>query len=216
MEDNIKYFKTDLFPTSMIKIDLSDHFTSQDQDEMIKDIDHLIDTGLYENNGCHPLYQTKIILFNDDRPKVWKKLKNSFYNACYLYLENVPEFCSKHILPTINPIDSHAWAYKSWHSLNQKQNNNPVHTHSPAFLSGVFYLNLPISDYKKGTEFFDPRSSTLATTASYVMEPSLFSWLIFPGWLPHRACLMNSEEPRYTIAANMYISIYHENGLNSK
>jgi len=212
----MKHAKIDLFPTSIIKIDLSDYFTSQDQGEMIKDIDYLINSGMYENTGNHPLYQTKIILFNNDRPKVWTKLKESFYNACYFYLEQVPEFCSKHDLSTINPIDSHAWAYKSWHSLNKKQNNNPIHTHSPAFLSGVFYLDLPISDYKKGTEFFDPRGSLYMTDKSYQIEPSLFSWIIFPAWIPHRACLIDSEKPRYTIAANMFISIYSKNEPSNK
>jgi len=207
MENDIKYCKTDLFPTSVVKVDLSEHFTLQDQQEMIRDIDHLIDIGMFENTGNHPLYQTKIVLFNEDRPKVWKKLKDSFYNACYFYLKQTPEYCDKHTLETLNPIDSHAWAFKSWHSLNQKQNNNPVHTHSPAYLSGVFYLKIP-DNYKKGTEFFDPKSSILKTNGSYVIEPDLFSWIIFPGWLPHRSCLIDSEDPRYTIAANMYISVY--------
>lgn len=204
MESNIRYSRSDLFPTPIIKVDLSKDFTLQDQQEMIDDIDHLIDTGMYENTGHHPLYQTKIVLFNEDRPKIWTKLKYSFHNACHFYLQQVPQFCT-HNLDSLIPTDSNAWAFKSWASLNKTQNNNPIHAHSPAFLSGIFYLKIP-TNVKEGTEFFDPRDWAHSTPASYVTDPTLFSWIIFPGWLPHRSCLVDSEEPRYVIAANIYVA----------
>ena len=106
---NIKYLKAELFPTTTIKIDYSEEFNREDQEEMVKDIDHLIDINLYESPETHPLYQTKIILFNEDRPKIWQKLKRTFYHACYFYLEQVPDF-SNHKPDTLNPIDSNARA----------------------------------------------------------------------------------------------------------
>jgi len=204
-QKTVRYMRSDLFPISMFKIDCSEEFTLEDQNQMIKDIDHLIDVGMYEKTGEHPLYQTKIILFNEDRPEVWKRLKQSFYNACFFYMNQLGEgFCKTNPI-NLNPVDSNAWAFKSWKSLNEKQNNNPIHSHYPAFLSGIFYLKVPTGT-TQGTEFFDPRDWSQSTPVSYIMEPDLFSWIIFPGWLPHKSCLVDSEDPRYVIAANLFVA----------
>jgi|GEM_PF-3390091 len=204
----MKQYKCDaIFPTNVLQIDFSDVITKEDQELMTKSVDELIEGGCYEKTPYHPKYQTKFILFNDSAPKIWLKLKQTFIESCYFYIKNVDHFTNN--TDSMRVIDTHAWCYKGWKSLNEEQ-NNPWHNHNPAFLAGVFYLKIPNNANCGGTELGDPRFPECQGTRNFMTSPMEFTWSIFPGWLPHRSVYIDSEEPRYVIAANAYCSPNHE------
>lgn len=206
----MKYRNHKIFPTTIFEVDVSDEIGKEDQFFMIEYIDKMIENGEYCTSEYRstPLYQTYSSLFNSDCSEVWSKLRETFLNACGLYLENVENFIPLQEETII--IDCNAWGYKSWKSLNKTQ-CNPWHTHSPSIISGVFYLKIPKCDngYLSGTEMSDVRYPECASTRNYVPMCREFTWSIFPGWLPHRSLRSDTEDPRYVVAANAYGSVIH-------
>ena len=84
---------------------------------------------------------------------------------------------------------------------------NPMHNHTPSYLSGVFYLRIPGDLSVGGTEFFDPRSNIGRGMRDIEIKPINLSWVIFPGWLDHSAGTVDSDEWRYTIAEDSYVRV---------
>lgn len=197
-----------LYPTHIVRTDCSDFFTSEDHELMKESTDLLIENGRYTDNDLTPKYQTETILFLDDAPDIWKKLRESFYKACHNYLSTVTNFCPNQ--KNLKFSGCNAWVYKGWKGLNQYE-KNPWHHHNPAFLSGVYYIQIPpdASGDKSsgGTEFTDPRCPEGQVMQNQMVAPQEYTWVIFPGWLTHRSNLVNSDIPRYVIAANMFVMI---------
>jgi hypothetical protein len=193
-----------LFPTHIVRTDTSGFITLEDQDMMMKSVDQLIEMGMYAQGDLIPKYQTHVMLFQDDAPPIWHKLKKTFHDACETYLKAVPDFCRNQ--DCVEFTASGAWAYKGWKSINGKE-GNPWHHHNPAFLSGVYYLKVPGNEPAYGTEFHDPRTAEAHGTRFQSVPAQEFTWIIFPGWLSHKSIQADSEEPRYVIAANMYAKI---------
>ena len=195
--------KYDLFPTHIIRTKCSS-ITPQDKKEMMDCTDWMIDQGLYEDNELAPKYQTHALLFRDDAPSIWHKLREEFYAACKHYLQVVDDFCQNQ-----NELDftgTGAWVYKGWKSLNKTQ-ENPWHDHNPAFLAGVYYMHDPGDGTTGGTEFHDPRKSESHGTRMQEIVPIENTWIIFPGWLDHRSIQLPLEEPRYVVSANLYVKV---------
>jgi len=192
-----------LFPTMAIRSKCPS-ITSKDKQDMMDCTDWLIDQGMYSKSELTPKYQTDVILFRDDAPPVWLKLREEFYQACRNYLEEVRDFCGNQ--NSLEFTGSGAWTYKGWKSLN-KTESNPWHDHNPSFLSGVYYLHDPGDGTSGGTEFHDPRKSEAHTTRLQEVMPIENTWIIFPGWLTHRSRQLPLEEPRYVVAANLYVKV---------
>jgi hypothetical protein len=57
--------------------------------------DWMIEQKMYTDNELTPKYQTHVMLFRDDAPAIWLKLREEFYQACRNYLGTVDEFCSE-------------------------------------------------------------------------------------------------------------------------
>jgi len=199
----VEHMKYDLFPTHIVRSKCPS-ITLQDKQDMMDCSDWMIEQGLYEDNELTPKYQTHVMLFRDDAPAVWQKLREEFYQACRTYLEVIPEFCTNQ--ENLDFTGSGAWVYKGWKSLNTKE-TNPWHDHNPSFLSGVYYLHDPGDGTTGGTEFCDPRKAEGHGTRMQELAPIENSWIIFPGWLAHRSCQLPLEEPRYVIAANLYVKV---------
>ena len=189
-EQKIQYQEHNIFPTSIVSIRCD--FSDSDRQKMMDSIDTLIENKLYHDDNLTPKYQTYLTLFEDDE---WSGLKKSFYTACEAYL-NVSKYAN---INTIKFIGADAWGYKSWKDVN---GINPWHEHSPAYLSGVYYLKVPGHPLEGGTEFHDP---VMTLKRRFVVHPQINSWCIFPGWLSHRSCQVDLNEPRYVVAANMYV-----------
>ncbi len=200
----MKYQKFELFPTHVIKFDLSEVITQDDVTAMITDIDAIIvHDNLMQVGELTPKHQSKPILFLPDAPAVWQKLKQTFLMCCDTYLKHVPNFVNNQ--DTMEFTGSRAWFYKGWKSLNVGQ-SNPWHGHTPSFLSGIFYLRIPKAE-GGGTSFMDPRLNEAKQTINVVIEPTELTWVIFPGSMYHQSQQSNSEEPRYVIAADSYVKV---------
>ena len=209
-----KFAHHNIFPTPFMTFNLSDidFFTKSEVDEMIEDIDWLVDQWIVLPSEEFPQWQTRTIIFEEGRAKPFQKLKKSFILCC-------EEFIRQHNLfdiPNYEPSSVHAWAYKNWNTLqsNQKmppgsneQYMNPIHTHIPNHVSGIFYLKLPKGDFPKNTEFMDPRGYGQSNLKSFIPDCPEMTWAIFPSYLPHRTCPNLSEDPRYIIAANLALKL---------
>ena len=68
-------------------------------------------------------------------------------------------------------------------------------------------MKVPGNEAAYGTEFHDPRTAEAHGTRFQSVPAEEFTWIIFPGWLAHKSIQADSEEPRYVIAANMYVRI---------
>ena len=196
--------KYECFPTHIVRSKCPS-ITPQDKQEMMACTDWMIEQGMYTQNEFTPKYQTLVMLFRDDAPAIWLKLREEFHNACRNYLENVDNFCQNQ--DKLVFTGSAAWAYKGWESLDQSE-GNPWHDHNPAFLSGVYYLHDPGDGTCGGTEFHDPRTAPAHGMRMQEIIPIENTWIIFPGWLSHRSRQLPLEEPRYVVSGNLYVRVH--------
>ena len=203
MVNQPQVMKYDLFPTNIVRSECSS-ITPQDKQEMMACTDWMIEQKMYTDNDLTPKYQTWVMLFRDDAPAVWLKLREEFYNACRNYLATVDGFCSNQ--NALEFTGSGAWVYKGWKGIDQKE-SNPWHDHNPSFLSGVYYLHVPGDGTAGGTEFHDPRKSEARGTRMQEILPMENTWIIFPGWLVHRSRQLPLEEPRYVVSGNLYVKV---------
>ena len=200
MVETITY---ELFPTHIVRSKCPS-ITAEDRQEMMACTDWMIEQKMYTDNDLTPKYQTHVLLFRDDAPPIWKKLREEFYNACRNYLQTVDSFCSNQY--KLDFTGSGGWVYKGWESLN-KTETNPWHDHNPAFLAGVYYLHDPGDGTTGGTEFHDPRKAEAHGTRMQEILPIENTWIIFPGWLAHRSRQLPLEEPRYVVSGNLYVKV---------
>ena len=203
MVETIKY---DLFPTNIVRSKCPS-ITPQDKQDMMDCTDWMIEQKMYEDNELVPKYQTYVMLFMDEAPAVWLKLREEFYQACRNYLTVVKEFVQNQ--DALEFTGSGGWVYKGWKSLNAAE-TNPWHDHNPSFLSGVYYLHDPGDGTSGGTEFHDPRIPPAHGTRMQEIMPIENTWIIFPGWLGHRSRQLPLEEPRYVVSANLYVKVGYD------
>ena len=203
VDPRTEVIKYDLFPTHIVRSKCPS-ITPQDKQDMMDCTDWMIEQKLYTDNEFTPKYQTSVILFRDDAPQIWLKLREEFYKACRNYLTIVNEFCQNQ--DVLEFTGSGGWAYKGWKSLN-KTETNPWHDHNPAFLAGVYYLHDPGDGTTGGTEFHDPRTAPAHGTRMQEILPMENTWIIFPGWLSHRSRQLPLEEPRYVVSGNLYVKV---------
>jgi len=192
-----------LFPTHVVRSKCPS-ITPDDKQEMMDCIDWMIEQGMYTDNDLTPKYQTHVMLFRDDAPAIWLKLREEFYQACRNYLTNVDSFVQNQ--DRLDFTASGAWAYKGWKSIDQKE-TNPWHDHNPSFLSGVYYLHIPGDGTEGGTEFHDPRTAPAHGIRMQEILPMENTWIIFPGWLGHRSRQLPLEEPRYVASGDLYVKV---------
>ena len=106
-----------------------------------------------------------------------------------------------------------AWANVAWTGAY-----NAVHNHTPALLSGVYYIALgdrPVDDPSSHSgliEFVDPRPGphggplpTHAFNTPLIVDPDPGMMLIFPGWLLHTGHPYDGTSPRISVAFNLHI-----------
>jgi hypothetical protein len=160
---------------------------------MTGDIDTVIANGDYWKNS--PPYQTNINIFGLPTTD-WVNLKMSFIWSCFAYMKQERQ---------IKAVKS--WGYKT--NLQTEENrDNYWHTHirpDATVLSGVYYVDMPanINFNIAGTEF---APNGVEDEMSYFFAPAKIGhWIIFPGKSWHRPGILQSNEWRYIVAADMEI-----------
>lgn len=201
----MRYMKYDLFPTQVIRFDAADALEPGDVDAMKRDVDAMIEDGrMMQVNDLTPKHQSKPVLFSEGCPPHWARLRSSFMAACSMYIDTVDDAVKNQ--DKVQPTGCRAWFYKGWGSLNRVE-TNPWHDHSPSFISGVFYLDVPGDGKSGGTVFADPRRNEGRGTRQQEVPPMPLTWVLFPGWLTHRSSNLDTEQPRYVIAADCYVRV---------
>lgn len=160
---------------------------------MKSDIDTVINEGRYWKNS--PPFQTDINIFG--LPTIdWVNLKMSFIWSCFAYMRQERQ---------IKAVKS--WAYKT--NFDTEENRDIYwHTHTrpdATVLSGVYYLQMPdrINLDIAGTEF---APNGVEDPESYFIAPAkIGQWIVFPGASWHRPGIIQSNEWRYIVAADMEI-----------
>ena len=178
----------------MIEYELYDWTSLIDADSrqrMVDNIDRVIAAGDYWKNS--PPYQTNINIFGLPTQD-WNNLKMSFIWSAFAYMGQERQ---------IKTIKS--WGYKT-NLETQEDRNNYWHQHirdNSIVLSGVYYAKLPEGANldTSGTEL---AHTTPEGTTEYVPAKE-GHWLIFPGKTWHRPGILESNNWRYIVAADMEI-----------
>jgi len=159
---------------------------------MVTDINQVIADGHYWDNS--PPYQTNINMFGLT-PDYWNNLKMSFIWSCFAYMKRERQ---------IKTIKS--WAYKT--NVDTQENRDTYwHQHlrdNALVLSGVYYLHLPkdANLETSGTEFAVEHPEQ----GERLFAPAkLGHWIIWPGKVWHRPGILEKQEWRYIVAADMEI-----------
>jgi hypothetical protein len=155
------------------------------------DIDLLIRNNNYWTNS--PPYQTNVNVFGL-QGREWNNLKMSFIWSCFAYMQRERQ---------IKTIKS--WGYKT-NLETQEDRDRYWHQHirdDNLVVSGVYYLRLPegCDPATSGTEL---AHTTPKGDTAYVPAKE-GHWLIFPGKTWHRPGILNSNDWRYVVAADMEI-----------
>ena len=159
--------------------------------KMIFDIDHLVDAGQYWTNS--PPYQTNINIFGLPNEN-WNNLKMSFIWSCFAFMGREAQ---------IRSVKS--WGYKT-NLTTQEDRDSYWHQHKrdgSIVLSGVYYIKLP-KDANLDTSGTELAHTTPEGDTTYVPAKQ-GHWLIFPGKTWHRPGILESNDWRYIVAADMEI-----------
>jgi hypothetical protein len=161
------------------------------RDRMANDIRQVIASGHYWKNS--PPFQTDINIFSLPSSD-WVNLKMSFIWSCFAYLNREVQ---------IKAVKS--WGYQT--SLKNPEDRNEYwHTHlrpDATVLSGVYYLKMPprINLDIAGTEF---APDGVERPDTYFFAPAkVGNWVIWPGKAWHRPGILQSEQDRFIVAADM-------------
>jgi hypothetical protein len=158
---------------------------------MCSDIDNTIASGKFWHNS--PPYQTNINIFGIPHEN-WINLKMSFIWSAFAFMNQEKQ---------IKTIKS--WGYKT-NLDTQEDRNDYWHQHirdNNLVVSGVYYLKMPedCNLETSGTEL----AHTSPEGATEYVPAKEGHWLIFPGKTWHRPGILESNNWRYIVAADMEI-----------
>ena len=158
------------------------------RDRMRNDIEMGIRAGKFWHNS--PKYQTNWNVFQD-----FTDLKMAFIWSAFRYLGKEVQ---------IKNIQS--WAFQT--SLKHAEDRDTLwhhHNHNPATktVSGVFYLHLPedVKDLEKAGTELAPDSPE--GKGNFFVPWKTGHWMIYPGSVWHRPGIVQSQQDRYIVAADM-------------
>ena len=164
---------------------------AQHREKYISDIRQLITNGQYWTNS--PRYQTNVNVFGLPGEE-WTNLKMSFIWSVFAFLKkDVP----------IKTVKS--WSYMTSLKYTQEDRDTYWHQHlrdESRVVSGVYYLQIPqgVDALTAGTEFAPqgPEAS-----GHFFAPAQLGQWIIWPGSAWHRPGILQSQEDRIIVAADL-------------
>jgi hypothetical protein len=173
------------------KFNYSSLITSADKDQAISSINTIIDSGAYFKNS--PKFQTQENVFA--RPEAcWLKYRMTFLTSVFLYLGREARVSNMM-----------AWSFKTNNSTVENRDTYWHHhnKHSGTSLSGILYLHIP-DDVKDldtcGTEMAPNGPDA---DGKFYVRPYEHTWLIYPSQTWHRPGIVQSDQWRYVLAADI-------------
>lgn len=176
------------------KFNFSSVITEKDNLEAITIIEDVIKSGNYFTNS--PKYQTKENIFG--RPEaIWLKYRMSFLFSVFMYLgreAKVNNMMAWSFMTNLEGAeDREALWHNHWH---------PSHPQAK-MMSGIFYLRIP-KDVKDrdycGTEM---APNGVNSEDKFFVRPSDYTWLIYPSDQWHRPGIVQSNQYRFILAADV-------------
>jgi len=155
-------------------------------------VKHLIDSGSYWTNS--PKYQTNVNVFGLPSPD-WINLKMSFIWSCFAFLGREVQ---------IKNVQS--WSFQT--SLKHAEDRNKLwhhhnHNDDTKTVSGVYYCQLPddVKDLEKAGTELAPVSPE--GEGNFFVPWKTGHWMIYPGAIWHRPGIVQSQQDRFIVAADM-------------
>ena len=179
------------------KFDFSSLITEQDNHEACNIIKSIIADGNYFTNS--PKFQTKENIFARPEP-VWLKYRMSFMFSLFMYLGREVKVSEMMAWSFMTNLQSAEDREKLWHNhWHPKNPNNKM-------FSGVYYLHIP-SDVKDldycGTEI---APNGAEQDGKYFIKPAQGHWIIYPSDTWHRPGIVQSNQYRFILAADIECS----------
>jgi hypothetical protein len=180
------------------KFNFSSLITKQDDFEACNVIRQIVADGNYFTNS--PKFQTKENLFS--RPEsVWLKYRMSFIFSVFMYLGREVKVSEMMAWSYMTNLEGAEDREKLWHHHWHPKNPNSK------MMSGIFYLHIPDDvkdrDYA-GTEIapHGPEGE-----GKFYVRPTDGTWLIYPSNTYHRPGIVQSNQYRFILAADIEYQI---------
>jgi hypothetical protein len=176
------------------KFDFSSLITKQDDDRAIDIVRSIIADGNYFTNS--PKFQTKENIFSRSE-SVWLKYRMSFLFSAFMYLGREVKVGNMMAWSFMTNLEGAEDREKLWH--------NHWHPTRPdaKILSGIWYLRIP-DDVKDrdycGTEM---APNGLDSDEKLFVKPTDGHWLMYPGDKWHRPGIVQSNQYRFVLAADV-------------
>lgn len=176
------------------KFDFSSVITEHDNQTACGIIKSIIDSGNYFTNS--PKYQTKENIFA--RPEtVWLKYRMSFLMSVFMYLGQEVKVGNMMAWSFMTNLDGAEDREKLWHDhWHPKQPNARM-------MSGIWYLHIP-----KDVKDLDYAGTEMAPNGvdgdgKFFIRPTIGNWIIYPSNVWHRPGIVQSNEYRFVLAADL-------------
>ncbi len=180
------------------KFDFSSVITEQDNISAISIIRSIIAEGNYFTNS--PKYQTKENIFARPEP-IWLKYRMSFLFSVFMYLGREAKVSNMMAWSFMTNLEGAEDREKLWHNHWHPQNPNAK------MMSGIFYLHIPADvqdrDYC-GTEMAPDGPDG---ENKFFIRPTDFTWLVYPSDQWHRPGIVQSNQYRFILAADIEYQI---------
>ena len=179
------------------KFNFSSIVTPEDDAVACDIIKNIIAEGNYFTNS--PKFQTKENLFG--RPEtVWLKYRMSFMFSLFMYLGREVKVSNMMAWSFMTNLQGAENRENLWHNhWHPSQPNNRM-------FSGVWYLHIP-SDVKDldycGTEI---APNGAEQDGKYFIRPTPGQWIIYPSETWHRPGIVQSNQYRFVLAADIECS----------
>ena len=165
---------------------------SDSRDRMVTNVDEIIASGNYFTNS--PRFQTKQNVFGLQTTD-WVNLKMSFIWSCFAFMNREVQ---------IKNIQS--WSFQtSQQTAEDRDNLWHHHNHNPetTTVSGVYYLQLPDDVTDLNTAGTELAPNGVEGNGKYFAGWDTGHWMIYPGKIWHRPGILQSDNNRYIVAADM-------------
>ena len=174
------------------KYNFSSLITDNDNQQACNVVKQIIADGNYFTNS--PKFQTKENIFSRQED-VWLKYRMSFLFSVFMYLGREAKVSNMMAWSFMTNLDTAEDREKYWHHHHHKPEKN--------MLSGIWYLQIPddVKDYDYcGTEMAPNGPSG---EGKVFVKPSEYTWLIYPSDQWHRPGIVQSNQYRFILAADI-------------
>jgi hypothetical protein len=176
------------------KFNFSSVITADDNKSAITVVENIIADGNYFTNS--PKFQTKENIFKRPEP-FWLKYRMSFLFSAFMYLGR-----------EVRVGNMMAWSFMTNLECAEDRENLWHHHWHPSrpdakMLSGIWYLHIPEDvkdlDYA-GTEM---APNGVDADGKFYVRPTIGSWLVYPSDQWHRPGIVQSDQYRFVLAADV-------------